>query len=228
MDYFIGIDDTDNLESRGTGHLARMIAQVFGQDFQLHGVTRHQLLEDPRIPKTAKNSCAGILFSGGDYDLDEIASVVRELMMSDFQPGSDPGFCVAKQVPAELMAYGRQVQTQIVTQTLARSLAQMHSVYLEGLGGDQGGVIGALAAVGLAALGDDGRYVLIGTVRELEGRQPIDAILDAGISEVRTLGGRLIADGWVYADKMRPARRQGKPILFVSRDGDGWRPEKLN
>jgi tRNA(Ile2) C34 agmatinyltransferase TiaS len=228
MDYFIGIDDTDNLESRGTGHLARMIAQVFGQDFQLHGVTRHQLLEDPRIPKTAKNSCAGILFSGGDYDLDEIASVVRELMMNDFQPGSDPGFCVAKQVPAELMAYGRLVQTQIVTQTLARSLAQMHNVYLEGLGGDQGGVIGALAAVGLAAIGDDGRYVLIGTVRELEGRQPIDAILDAGISEVRTMGGRLIDDGWVYADKMRPARRQGKPILFVSRDGDGWRPEKLN
>jgi len=229
MDYIIGIDDTDNHESRGTGHLAREIAQVFSQDFLLHGVTRHQLLEDPRVPMTAKNSCAGIIFSGDDYGLIEIAMVARKLMLDDFQAGSDPGLCVVKGVPAEIMAYGKKVQSQIVTQDEARKLALTHDAYLEGLGGDQGGVIGALAAVGLAADGNDGRYVLVGKIRDLEGYHPTNAVLNAGITEIRTLEGVLVTDGCVYTDKMRPARRQGKPVLYVSRDGDGcWLPEKLD
>ena len=80
MKYFIGLDDTDNLESRGTGHLARMMAEALAQDFRVHGVTRHQLLEDERVPKTAKNSCAAILFEGDDYPLSEIALFARKMM----------------------------------------------------------------------------------------------------------------------------------------------------
>jgi hypothetical protein len=49
---FIGLDDTDNLESRGTGYLARRIAAVLAADYALLGVTRHQLLVDPRVPCT--------------------------------------------------------------------------------------------------------------------------------------------------------------------------------
>ena len=150
-------------------------------------------------------------------------------MMADFQPGSDPGLCVVKGVPADILAYGKKVQTQIVTQDEARSLAQNHDVYLEGLGGDQGGVIGALAAVGLAADGNDGRYVLVGKIRDLEGSQPVDVVLNAGIAEIRTLEGELITEGHVFTDKMRPARRQGKAVLYVSQGEDGsWLPEKLD
>ena len=86
MQYLIGLDDTDNLESRGTGHLARFMATALAQDFQVQGVTRHQLLEDPRVPMTAKNSCAAILFEGESYPLDEIASYARKIMLDDFQP----------------------------------------------------------------------------------------------------------------------------------------------
>ncbi len=228
MEYILGIDDTDNLESRGTGHIAREIAQVFGQDFHLHGVTRHQLLVDPRVPMTAKNSCAGIMFSGDDIDITEIAIVARKLMLDDYQAGSDPGLCVVKGVPVEVQAFGKRVQTQFVSQQEARDLAEAHGIYLEGLGGDQDGVIGALAAVGLAADGNDGRYVLVGTIRDLEGYQPVEAILAAGVSEIRTLDGSLVTEGWVFTDKMRPARRWGKPVLYVSQNGDHWIPEKLD
>jgi hypothetical protein len=56
--YLIGIDDTDNLESRGTGHHARRLG-AFLQTEAMAGlldVTRHQLFVDPRIPYTSHNS----------------------------------------------------------------------------------------------------------------------------------------------------------------------------
>lgn len=229
MQYIIGIDDTDNTESRGTGHLARFMATALAQDFRIHGVTRHQLLEDERVPKTAKNSCAGIIFEGDAYPLEEIAMYARKVMLDDYQPGSDPGLSViAEVVPPEIIAYGQQVQQEFITQKLPRRLAFDHGIHLEGLGGDQDGVIGALAAVGLVAQGSDGRYVLIGSIRELEGLQPIDAVLSAGVTTIQTLDGQVINEGLILADKMRPARRAGQPVLFVELEDDHWLPLKLN
>ena len=61
---FIGLDDTDTLESRGTGHLARQVAAVLSSDCFVLGVTRHQLLLDSRVPYTAKNSSAAVVLDG--------------------------------------------------------------------------------------------------------------------------------------------------------------------
>ena len=63
---FIGLDDTDTLESRGTGHLARQIAAALAADYAVLGVVRHQLLRDPRVPCTKNNSSAAILLDGDD------------------------------------------------------------------------------------------------------------------------------------------------------------------
>ena len=89
-------------------------------------------------------------------------------------------------------------------------------------------MIGALAAVGLAAQGDDGRYVQVGNVRELTGLQGVPALMAAGVSAVRTLDGSPVNQGLVLADKLRPARRGGMPVAVVKRDGDHWLPLKLN
>jgi tRNA(Ile2) C34 agmatinyltransferase TiaS len=228
MQYIIGIDDTDNLESRGTGHLARVMAAALAQDFHVHGVTRHQLLMDERVPKTAKNSCAAVLFEGDPFPLDEIGAYARKVMLEDFQPGSDPGLCVASAVPPEIVSYGRRAQNEFLFQREARALAAAHEIYLEGLGGDQGGVIGALAAVCLAAQGSDGRYVLVGAIRELEGLHPVGAVLAAGVHAVRTPDGQTVVDGLVVADKLRPARRYGEPVLYVELQDDRWLPLKLD
>ncbi len=228
MQYFIGLDDTDNAESRGTGHLARMMAQAFARDFQLHGVTRHQLFEDPRVPMTAKNSCACVAFEGDQYPLAEIALYARKIMLDDFQPGSDPGLCVVNAVPAEIIEYAHRVQTQIVRQSEPRALAEKWNIHLEGLGGTQDGVIGALAAVGLFAQGSDGRYVLVGQIRTLEGLQPLEVVKAAGVVDVRALAGESISNGLIQTEKMRPARRNGQPILFVEPQNGHWLPIKLN
>jgi tRNA(Ile2) C34 agmatinyltransferase TiaS len=228
MQYIIGIDDTDNTESRGTGHLARMMAAALAEDFRIQGILRHQLLQDERVPKTAKNSSAAILLEGDPYPLAEIAGYARKIMLDDFQPGSDPGLCVASQVPVQIIAFGQRAQREFLYQQEARDLADVFGLYLEGLGGDQGGVIGALAAVGLASSGEDGRYVQIGSIRDLAGMQPLTAVLAAGITAVQTTDSQPVSDGLILADKLRPARRNSRPILFVEQQDDYWLPLKLD
>ena len=143
-------------------------------------------------------------------------------------PGSDPGVCVVSAVPAAVSAFGRRVQSELVCRADALDLAGEYGLYLRGLGGTEDGVIGALASVGLAATGNDGRFILVGTIRALSGVQPIDAVLAAGISAVRTLEGEPVTAGLVDAAKLRPSLRDGQPVLFVAPGGDVWQPLKLD
>jgi len=133
---FIGIDDTDNKESRGTGHMSRMLAQELRSEIEVYGITRHQLLVDPRIPYTAKNSCAALHInangdpaSGGTansgIDLTALAERVADFVQSESAPGSDPAICVAQDVPLEVSQFGRRVCS---TMSLPRtSLARWQS-----------------------------------------------------------------------------------------------------
>lgn len=226
---YIGLDDTDVLESRGTGHLAREIAGKLQSDYDLLGVTRHQLLVDPRVPCTKNNSCAAIHLNGdATPDLDALFERVKTLMLADFYEGSDPGLCIAVAPPQAITDYGRRAQRELVTQDQARALAAQHGIRLAGLGGDEDGVIGALSAVGLAASGSDGRYVLVGRSRQTEGLQPVSAVLALGIDAVRTIDGQPVTEGLVQTDKLRPARRDERPILVVEWDGSCWQPLKLD
>ncbi|MGD9375590.1 MAG: ABC transporter substrate-binding protein [Anaerolineae bacterium] len=218
---FVGLD--------GTGHLARHIAVTLGQDYNVLGVTRHQLLLDPRVPCTKKNSCAAIALEvNGQPDLDDLTERVQRLMLDSFEPGSDPGLCIAYAVPEAISQFGRRAQQQLVTKAEAEALAAVYGLSLVGLGGDCGGVIGALAAVGLAATGEDGRYVSVGRSRELSGLQSVATIMQAGIAAVRTVDGQGVSDGLVQTDKLRPARRDGQAVAVVEWCHDHWLPLKLD
>jgi hypothetical protein len=129
---------------------------------------------------------------------------------------------------AALSEFGRRAQSEVLSQAEARALAGASGVLLAGLGGSQDGVIGALAAVGLAASGEDGRYLLVGHTRDLSGLQEITTVLQAGISAVLTLDGQPVTQGLVQAEKLRPARRGGQPMLVVEWQDDHWQPLKLN
>ncbi len=229
MHIYIGMDDTDNKESRGTGYLARVIAGKLSKTYSVHGILRHQLLFDPRVPYTAKNSCAAIILSTQtEPDLSVIMDEVQAYMLADFQPGSDPGLCVASVIPQAIIDFGRLAQADLVHQSAARQLAQDHQLLLRGLGGTQDGVIGALSAVGLSYSGQDGRYIQFGSIRELTGLQPIENLLQAGLHSVRTLDETPVTSGMVMAEKLRPARRFGQPILYVQQENDYWQPLKLD
>jgi hypothetical protein len=131
-------------------------------------------------------------------------------------------------VPGSVVEFGRRAKQHLVTLAEAWSLAESYGIRLVGLGGDQSGAIGALAAVGLAATGDDGRYVLVGSSRDLVGLQPVEALLAAGIAAVETLQGEAVSGGLVLTDKLRPARRSGRPVAVVEWADDHWEPLKLD
>ena len=225
---YVGIDDTDTQASRGTGHLARLIAAHLTARYPIVGVTRHQLLLDPRIHYTAKNSCAAIHIDATGLDLKTLYAQIRPVMQSHHEPGSDPGLAIAGWVPLEVIAFGKRAKQEVLTQQEAFELVDGQNLVLEGLGGTMDGVIGALAGVGLAGHGSDGRYVSIGTVRELVGLKTTETILSAGVHAIQTLTGENVDDGLVLADKLRPARRNSQAVLFVEKTDTYWMPLKLD
>lgn len=225
---YIGIDDTDVLDSRGTGHLGRMIAEALSTDFAIAGVTRHQLLVDPRIPYTAKNSCAAIHVEAPQSEIPSIAKLVEKILTDNFEVGSDPGLALGVNVPSEITEFGNQAKKQVLTKELAKTTAAHHQIFLKGLGGTNDGIIGALSAVGLAAGGNDGRYIQVGQVRDLEGLASIEQLLAAGIQDVWTLSGETITQGMVITEKLRPSRRGSKVVLYVEKSGENWMPLKVD
>jgi len=223
MTLYIALDDTDTRESRGTGRLARSIArdlQLAG--YHLSGVSRHQLLVHPGIPYTSHNSCAVIHVENGG-DSDSLFDLVRELMLGDFIPGSDPGLAVAghDDITTEITGFGLETKKSVRTQDEARAIARKSGIRLEGLGGTNDGVIGALAGIGLAASGNDGRYILFRNLRDFSGDIRVEDLLAAGVSLVTTLSGDPITTGTVRVRKFpKPAIRNRMTVLFAEeRDG---------
>jgi len=163
--------------------------------------------------------------------------VLRREMRQWYQPGSDPGLCAADRVPVALGEFGRRCQREVVRQDEARALARAHGVHLEGLGGTEDGVIGALAAVGLLAGGDDGRVVHLpgwSWPDGFAGPRPLAAVLGRGVDEIRqATGDEPVTDGVVDVGKhLRPSFRGGRVVLFVEPCGNGatptaWRAVKL-
>jgi hypothetical protein len=226
MDILIGIDDTDDAQSRGTGFRARSLGALLGAQGlgRCLAVTRHQLLVAPEIPCTSNNSTACLLVEAA-VDEARLIQETRDFLLRESAARSDVGLCVAAwdAIGADVIAYGQRVKREIVAQADARDLASRQGLHLEGLTGTQDGVIGALAAVGLRRSGDDGRFVWLGDLRALSGVHTVAALRrDTGIDEVRTLDGAVVPPSarvdvgpWV-----RPVLLRQRAVLLVEPAGD--------
>lgn len=213
---FVGLDDTDMPGTRGTGHLARDVAAWLGADYPVAGVTRHQLLHDRRIPFTANNSSNVIMLDAPEADRFSILDRVAAFVPPQCPEGSDPGLCVAMPEQVQGLMFGHRCQREIIPVALAVETAASRNVLLRSLAGSPCGMIGALAGVCLAASGNDGRFVHVGKVRDLHGRVPLEAVLEAGVARVLTEDGTAVQSGSIETgDKLRPALRDGKPTLYV-------------
>jgi tRNA(Ile2) C34 agmatinyltransferase TiaS len=138
-------------------------------------------------------------------------------MSKRFIEGSDPGFCVAETIPDDVTAYGKRCQSEVVDQSMARELAAQHDIHLEGCGGTNDGIIGALAAVGLIADGNDGRVVYIGGwTDDLAGRQDVETVRRRNVSVRSIETGTEITNGTIDVGKhLRPNYRDGRIVLFA-------------
>jgi hypothetical protein len=236
---YIGIDDTDIAGSPGTNQLARRLADSLPDGCRTTLILRHQLLLDPRVPFTSQNGSASLLIESEDADPEaRMLPTLRREIQAWFVSGSDPGLCTATNVHPAVIEFGRRCQRELVTQAEARYLAERSGIRLEGLGGTEDGVIGALAAVGLLASGNDGRVVHRPGWTwpdSFAGAHPIDAILTRGVDEVRDSrsGERLVRGSVDVGKHLRPALRAGRVVLFVepangsAGDAAAWRAIKL-
>lgn len=227
---YVGLDDTDTLDDPGTNQLARHFVRELAGQFCGQMILRHQLLEDPRVPCTKKNGCASILFEpAGAASPTLMVERLREIMIPWCPAGSDPGFCVAATVPAAIVAWGLRCQRELVPQQEAREIAADNGIHLEGLGGTEDGVIGALAAVGLMATKNDGRVIYFGESGDdwydVTGCLEVADILSRGVDQILKVDtNEVLTAGVVDVGKrLRPNYRHGKVVMYVTHgDAPHW------
>lgn len=118
--YLIGIDDTDNLTSGGTGNLARQLRKEIAEQnlAQTIGITRHQLHLSPEIPYTSHNSSACIMVETSQELVNALTDYCREYLLLHSEDGSDVGLCIAAwdRVSLTVQAFGKQAKEIVLTQ----------------------------------------------------------------------------------------------------------------
>ena len=128
MRYLIGIDDTDNLQTRGTGFRARQLGQELIQSglANVFGISRHQLFFDPRVPYTSHNSSACLEVETGRFDY--LKHYCSAFLAREAAPGSDAGLCIvaADGLSEEVIRWGARAKCELVTQAEAWTIAKEH------------------------------------------------------------------------------------------------------
>lgn len=223
----IGVDDTDNHESRGTGFLSRQLAGEIEKVSagKVVGISRHQLFIHDDIPYTSRNSSACLLVRDGETGL--LQSICRQYLLENAAPGSDVGLAIAsyKSVPQEVIEFGINAKKKVLSLQQAYKLAKQFNLQLEGLTGTKEGVIGALAAVGLRKSGEDGRCIWLSgkelrdlggvySVREISTITGIDAVIDLDRGMIPT-EDKIEMGEWV-----RPVIKQNRVLLIVEKNSD--------
>lgn len=187
------IDDTDTLDSPGTGEVLDTLLAALAEEGLGQGsfITRHQLLVHPDIPYTSHNSSMCTQVRTGDGA--GVISFARAFLERTWVPGSDPGLCAVFPErladPAGLLAFGQAAKERVLTKADARALAEREpeGIFLSEHGGTGQGIIGALAGCGLRLSGTDGRCrgklypSAVGerlTAAELIARGGVDGVAD--------------------------------------------------
>ena len=227
MRLLIGIDDTDNKESRGTGYNSRQLAAAIenAKLGRVHGITRHQLFVHPEIPYTSQNSSA-CLDVNMENKSNQFIQFCRDFMLKIAANGSDVGLCIAESdiVPEEIIQWGIGAKSIVLKMQSAMELSEKNAIYLEGLTGTRDGVIGALAAVGLRKGGNDGRFIWLHAIKNLrdieQGVHPVELLVSqSGVDIVQSienenikLTDKIFLNGWA-----RPILQQNKAVLLVEK-----------
>ena len=199
MKILIAIDDTDNLETPGTGHLASALSDLLEERGLGKGspVTRHQLYVHPDIPYTSHNSsmCFEAEISGENFD--HITAFCQTFLLKESASGSDPGLCIvdldALVKKDILIEYGRKAKNTILNKKIAYDLASSLNIHLSEHGGTGDGIIGALAGTGLRLSGNDGRLKGHFTVGDTNDTLTVKELLErTGADLVKTEDGHIL------------------------------------
>lgn len=224
MRILVSIDDTDNLESRGTGEIASLLAKLLEEREwgKAQVITRHQLLVHPDIPYTSHNSAMCFAAEIKEQHFEEYLQMARQFLAEESAPGSDPGLCVVAleqlKNEVELKEFAFKAKKIVLNKEEAYEVAAKTRVYLSEHGGEGIGVIGALAGAGLRLSGKDGR---------LRGKLKVNAPTgfitageikqQSGVEVVQSTEGQIIADDeLIYlGETIKAVMLNGKTTLLV-------------
>ena len=232
MRFLISIDDTDRVNSGGTGRLAYELGRTLEEHTgaKLLEVTRHQLFRSPLIACTTRNSAACLVMDGEKDLLRSFELECRSFLLHNSEAGADAGMALTELaiVSGEVVAWGRIAKTQVLSRNEAREVARKNGILVSALSGDGNGLIGALAAVGLRAGGEDGRYLWLPGLCELKGIYTLTELLSqCSFGRVETLRGRTphFDDRIDVGRRAYPIVRGDRSVLLVERSQDPQRCE---
>ena len=238
MSIYVCIDDTDNIDSIGTGTVADYIKEAIQARLGLKSTmtTRHQLFIHEDIPYTSHNSSMcfrvndDLVNCAADRSslVTAIIGIATEIVELHMAEGSDPGICVAAE-PTEAMAallidFGQRAKGEICTKAEAYQLAEACQIHLSEHGGTGDGIIGALSGIGLRLSGNDGE--LKGGLKDVQkGQLTVKALLERDDVEVvyDTHNKKAIDEGQVhFLTRTKSVLREGKYTLYVYEDGTDY------
>lgn len=234
MKYIIAIDDTDNLESRGTGFQARQLGASLENSGlgKLKSVVRHQLYVHENIPYTSHNSSASIAIDSNS-DKNDIIEHCKDFLIKNAATGSDAGLCVVEydNIDDEIIEWGKNAKKIVLTKVNAHLLADKKNIYLEGFTGDKIGVIGSLAAVGLHKAGNDGRVLWAKYLRETTGTFHASELRNIiSVEDILDMDFLPVAETALIniTSDTKPIMRDHKITLIVKKDNDNEKHEFIS
>jgi tRNA(Ile2) C34 agmatinyltransferase TiaS len=229
--WLIAIDDTDNLESIGTGRLARMLsAHLRAEDLIRNAsVTRHQLLVHPEIPYTSHNSSACIAAEADDTAGDKLFELARAFLRANWHEGANPGLCVAQAstIGAPLQALARRAQREVLDLMTFDAAVADFGLRIGSDGETGQGRIGAVCGVALRSTGNDGRFIDLRGIREVGRHLRVEEILETtGVDRVVDESDRPLDPTTAIDTRewIRPNLVEGRAVFTVRREGDAWVP----
>ena len=240
MKIYVCIDDTDNIDSIGTGTVADYIKTKIESELDLSctPTTRHQLLIHEDIPYTSHNSSMCFIVNLRELEvetesavdkstlwaeqLEQIKKIAMNTVLEYKAEGSDPGLCVVlnpnDEVSSKLIQFGMETKISIKTKSEAYGLASSLGVHLSEHGGTGGGIIGAMAGVGLRLSGNDGEVKA--SLKSFDkGSYSVESLM--ALPEVEIIrhidSMAIISSGDItFTNKSKTILRKGQFTLFVT------------
>jgi hypothetical protein len=224
--FLIGIDDTDNADSRGTGFHSRQLShQLEASGYaEVTGITRHQLFVNSAIRYTSQNSSACIGLYTDNISI--LIEICENYLIKNSATGSDAGLCIlpGSSIGNSILDWGSKAKNTLLYMDEARSIATRSDIYLKGFTGTHEGIIGALAAVGLRASGNDGRFIWRKGKKELRELEPgiiqiENLIKELELDAVETIDGKMpsLRDNIYINEWVRPILKNQKAILIADK-----------
>jgi len=226
LQILVCIDDTDNIESRGTGELAEMIRRSMEEKGwgKTQHVTRHQLLLHPDIPYTSHNSSMCFQAEIEAALLPHVISYAEAFLARECQQEADPGLCVlavdglTEQAKRTVINFGYKAKKTVLTKAEAYDLANQLEIHLSEHGGTGQGVIGALAGAGLRLSNNDGWFKGDHKVGRQGEAMTVQRLLSfSAIDQVKSVNGACLPenDYVVIGNKLKTVLLEGKAVILV-------------